>query len=265
MKSILIKILALVIVTFTLFTSCEETNQNDYPELPPMESFVMDFSDFSGGTKSTSQDTVSFINYKYAEGTVWFWSFITAVTTYIPTFAFVESFNHEPTQISDFMWEWSYTVRTENNEYYTARLTGEILTDSLDWNMYLSKGDDFQDFHWYYGKSSISNTGGWWILNESPEVPEQVLRMYWSRTSTEEGTLRYTYVKPGDKDNGNYIEYREAKENDKFLNAAFDVVDLDEEQVNIEWNQRTKEGRVKKAGEDFWSCWDENKYDTSCN
>lgn len=260
------RILSALLLLIFVFASCEKKSEDGAPQLPPENSFIMDFSDFSQ-TKSGALDTVSFQNWTYAAANVAFWNIILSVNSVIPVAAFKESFNHDAEFTENNTWQWGYGVEVTSGDIYTARLTGQLLTDSVEWKMYIQKDGilGFDEVLWFEGRSATDNSGGWWLVNHNPASPEAYFRIDWSRASEEEGTLRYTLVEPDNEANGNYIEYGRHQPNDINFNAYYDIVDLAGDQtINIQWNRETKEGRVKKLNETTWSCWDAELHDTSC-
>lgn len=265
------------------FTSCEKqtAETETAPELPPYESFAIDFDSFTSSTKSTTelQGDSTMINFFAASVTVTFWNVILAGTMVVPVSAFYQSFNHEATYIGDKTWQWTYDI-TGFAANYTARLTGEIRSDDIKWEMYISKDgvNSFAEFKWFEGTSALDGSNGQWILYHSYEVQEAVLQIDWEKSDSEIGNIKYTYVR--ESDNGDltqlsedsYIEYGLS---DSDLNAYYsihyttrDIEDNGFLNVNIEWSTNEYNGRIKAEHyyqDTAWHCWDSNGYDIICD
>lgn len=265
MKRFFVILFMFISLGFLVF-QCENPDEEDAPELPPLESFLMDMDYFdTTDTKSTLLDTVSFQNWSYAAGQVLFWNVAVIITSAIPIAAFVESFNHSPEYLGNKKWEWAYVVLS-NNTSYTARLTGEILeSDSVEWKMSISKDIPFPytDVLWYEGRAHLDRTGGWWILRKEPYAPKDFIKITWERTSNTTGDLKYTNIIPGNPGNGGYISFSRVEEDANGYDSYYTIYGPQEDAtINIEWHHMNKNGRVKKHNKTEWSCWDENLYDT---
>ena len=287
----------LILALFTSFViGCRnsETHENPAapPQIPPISSFVMDFADFN------PQDTVSLIpsstagavqqvgfisesgdsyssaryaigsrkNWGFAALNVGFWSVVVVVGLAIPVAAFVESFDHMPEQQPDYTWIWSYDV-TVNDVVYTAELHGKYIDNGVRWDMYISKQNEYTDFQWYYGESDLPATEGFWVLKKNPSDPTDLLRIDWKRNLTE-GThdIKYTNIVPGGPENGGHIFHGVTTEEPYDL--FYDIFNKGKDNYTyIEWNNTTKEGRVKDArhfNDSEWHCWDSDYMDVDC-
>ncbi|MFW5656673.1 MAG: hypothetical protein ACOC0C_03570 [Bacteroidota bacterium] len=265
MKRIFSVLLSAMIVG-GVFVSCEKNKENEAPVLPPENSMVMDFSDFSQQQKSTKSGEMILTNWGYAAFNVVFWNAVATVTSAVPVAAFTHSFEAEPSFLGDKVWEWSYSVPIGEHTY-VSRLEGEVLTDSVEWRMYISLegAEQAGEFLWFSGRSASDRSGGWWVLNENPQTPNAILNIEWENLGDEQGSLRYTYVKPGTEEYGNYIEFSREQTDDSPYDSFYTIFNQKENKnLLIEWNSETKEGRVKQYGEDIWGCWDTELADVAC-
>jgi hypothetical protein len=246
-----------------LLPACEKDKEEEPPLLPPASSMVIDLSDFQQNTKSE----LTTWNWGNATLNVLVWSTAITFTLAVPVAAFWESFNHEGVYQGDKEWVWSYNV-TLLGVIYKADLHGTLQDTSVLWEMYITKTDDYADFLWYYGEVNLDRTQGYWIMNENPQEPNELLRIDWTREANEEtSAIKYTNVKPGGDENGGYIQYGKLSEGD--YNCFYDVyIKSSNKLVNIQYNPETKEGRIKDPvtyGDDSWHCWDSTLQDTDCD
>ncbi|MGC8804023.1 MAG: hypothetical protein ACP5PS_09700 [Bacteroidales bacterium] len=277
MKQLII-LLIFIIGLGILFQHCEPKKEiNEAPLLPPESSLVADFSAFAKVPNQKSLlDTVSYMNYKAAYLNVAFWQIVITINLGVPVLAFREAFNHKAQYVDNLkLWEWQYSVKT--TEYilakqkvdtviYTAKLQGKIISDSIDWKMYLTKtngNNTFSNFLWYYGMTAISNKGGWWIMNENPFQVQKFLFINWSRQNDSIGMIKYTNIRPNSS--GGYLEYGTQLPDENNMNAYYNIMDTaNNKTVEIRVNLQTHAGRIKKINETKWSCWDSQLRDVNC-
>ena len=251
------------------FTGCEKDSDPAAPQLPPLNSFVMNFSDFQSSKKAESTALVDTSYWGYSAVVVAVWNLILTGVSAVPVASFSESFKHGAKYDGNNSWSWTYDVKVLTNTY-TAKLKGSLLTDSVEWKMYVSKSGAtgaFTDFLWYEGRSEYALSGGWWTLYESPLNPNELLQIDWKRANDSTANIRYTYVKPGVATNGGYIDFGITTENGIY-NAFYNLYNKELNNLTyIQWNRTTKEGRVKDPNffkHDAWHCWNSNLINTVC-
>jgi len=242
------------------------------PQIPPLSSFLMDFSDFPAQSKgSTEQNPTSAKlltqdNYNWAAVHVGVWNLLITVGMAVPVASFVESFAHRPVQQPDGSWLWSYDL-TVDGDQYSAALCGSIDNSGTEWEMSISKAGEYQDFLWYSGQADLFLTEGAWTLNKHPEEPIPLVLIEWHR-SIEDSTadIRYTNIEPGGAENGGYIFYGSTP--DTVYDAFYDIYNKGQNNlIDIEWNLTDKDGRIKDAihfQDEDWHCWDEGRQDIDC-
>ncbi len=267
------------------------TQVSQPPAIPPMETFLIPFDAFTGnetsavpsGTEPRIQFTSLVVpdggelpvspaaigdksNWNHATFNVGFWNVVVVVGLAVPVAAFAASFQNIPLQQPDGSWVWSYSVRI-GSTVYSAELHGEYIAQGVRWEMRISKEGGYQDFLWYYGENNLPATEGFWIMKESPEKPNDLLRIDWSR-SIADGTyaIRYTNIVPGGPENGGYIDVQYTKEIP--YDYLWDIYNKGQDNhTYIEWSDSTKEGRVqdfKHFGDDDWHCWDSGHMNVAC-
>jgi hypothetical protein len=279
MKNLLF-ILALAFTGILLLPSCEKDNLTDpndpyagqeAPQLPSPATFILPISEdfqeeFSGGEELSTR-TIN--NWGHAVVNIVVWNTVLTAHLAVPVAAFYESFNHEAVYQGFGVWLWEYSV-TDASGTYNAKLYGELLvSEEVKWDMYVSKVGGFQNVHWYTGITAWDESYANWTLNFNPDNPMPFIQAdYQADNGSGVGAIRYTNIIPGNAGNGGYIEYREGEYNGGEFNRAYDVfqVELDN-LLEINWNETDKHGRVKdfkKFGDYDWHCWDGNFQDTEC-
>jgi len=258
----------LLLITAFLFTTGCKKDKEPAPDLPPQSSFIMDFSAFSNPSDTlASREVTTYHNWGYAYTNVVVWNALLTVGLAVPVASFVEAFNHEAIYHPDQNnWTWSYNV-TVNFVVYEAQLTGYLETDSLVWEMRITKGNEYSSFLWYYGKSVLdpNSPGGYWILRENPLNPNDLLRIDWHKYSDGTADIRYMNIRPGDTENGGYIFFGTTLE---YFDRIYDIFNKGQDNLTeIEWSSVNRDGHVKDAvhfGDDVWHCWDTNLLDVEC-
>jgi hypothetical protein len=268
-----------IIALFGLFglilASCGK-DAGDPPTLPPAETLIIDFSNFESGIKTAEIANVAteFNNWGFAALVAGYFRTVAAVTLAVPVYSFGQVINEVPDYLGDKTWQWSYS-EVILSKTYKARLTGQIRTNDVLWEMYLTQEGTggFPEFLWFKGTSNLEGTAGQWILNHSYQYQEPVLQIDWTKTGTAMGTVKYTYVRTlndnrvADPLKNSYIEYGRTTGNfdsyyviHYFNGTAFS-------DVNVEWNSTTHNGRVKcntYFGDNLWHCWNNNLVNITC-
>lgn len=236
--------------------SCDKEPVEDRPELPPLESLVMDFSDFDtqpGGNKGTAY---AYENFMHSYLTVLFWNTASAVTLALPVAAYAVALQQDAVYLGDHTWEWSFDFPL-NSINYSAILTGARINNeefSMEMVIALAAAPEL-GVKWFDGVVRYDHTQATWNLFKEGSV--KVLTADWNKDfETEEADLKYTYVESGHAENGSFImlEYMP----DEFYDAAYSI-SLVAGLTDIQWNTFTIEGRVMapaKFEDNEWHCWD---------
>jgi len=265
MKKQLINFAVIGLIFSIALVSCKK-DQQPAPQLPPEASFLMNFSDFSNpGDTATSRDFGTYQNWGHAYTNVIVWSVFIKVGLAVPVAAFVESFKHEavyhPAQHN---WTWNYNFNVAG-VWHEAELTGYIESDTVNWEMRITKDGEYNDFLWYYGKNSFDLSGGYWILYEKPVTPNELLRIDWNNQGGGIANIKYTNIVPEGPENGGYIHYGTQTGD---LNLFYDIYNKGQNNLTeIEWNSEDYHGHVKdpkKFGDSDWHCWNIYLQDDVC-
>lgn len=268
-----IKYVTVFILIFPLvFIGCEKDDDPKAPDLPPATTFIMDFTDFGGGqpkhmvlpSTANSGDLSTAVNWGWAASNVLVWNTVLFVNLAVPVASFYEAFNHEGVYQGDNEWIWAYNFMGGT---YKAELHGTLTTTQVEWEMYISKEDVYTDFLWYSGASNLTLTEGQWLLNGNPDDPYPYLQIDWTRSADDESAdIKYKNVISGNDYYDSYIYF--GRTNETTLDLFYDIYNsLSQNLINIEWNQTTKEGRIKDSehfGDELWHCWDASLQDTVC-
>jgi hypothetical protein len=272
-------ITALIAVTFY---GCKKTSDNS-PSLPPVKSMTIDFSNFTTGKKSVditdqTKSVMTNANWFLASTTAGFWNIILTVNLVVPVAAFKAAIDNKPVLIADKKWQWSYTTNVVGATY-NARLTGEIRTSDVKWEMYISRtgAGAFAELLWFSGTSALDGKSGQWVLNLSQAFPEPFLQIDWTVTGTDIGSIKYTYIRDL-KDNRtadlfktSYIEYGlKSQTLNGYYNIHFNnsTTTSDFKDVNVEWSTTAHNGHIKALHyyqDTNWHCWDGTGLDVTCN
>ena len=272
-----------LIVFFALYlgSGCKKDKGNP-PVLPPVESMLIDFSNFESGKKSdpaiNSTKGIENSSWEFSAFVAGFWNVILGLNLAVPVATFDRATDNTPAYLDNKTWQWSYDVPVTISQVsvtYKARLTGQITATEVIWKMYISKTGTgaFAEFVWYEGTSKLDGTSGKWIINHSSQYPEAFLNIDWTKSSSEIATIKYTYVRTlnnnrvADTFKNSYIEYGLTSASlDAYYNIHY-YNGIDFSDVNIEWNTTTNNGRVKSLGHfgnQDWYCWDANRINTLC-
>jgi len=263
----------LVALLIPFFQGCEK--KGNPPVVPPEGTMIMDFSNFTDGSKSAYSlpglKGANDVNYSVAKTVAGVWNSLLFVNLAIPVAAFRKAIENKPSYLDNKKWQWKYTVNVLSATY-TARLTGQITSANVKWEMYISREGvgGFPEFLWFEGTSALDGKSGQWILNESREAQVPMLQIDWQITGTDVGSVKYTYIKTGSPFKDSYIQYGLTT---GAYNAFYEVHFYESTSymrfvdVNIEWSTSGHNGRVKAQdyfGDTAWHCWDGNGNDITC-
>jgi len=237
-------------------TSCEKGSSETTPELPPVESMKMDFSDFSeqpASSKGTASTTQNFVR-SYL--TVGFWNVSVTLVSAVPLAAYAHALQQTPTYLDNNAWEWSYEF-TLNNVNYAATLTAMRMNNqefSVEMMIGYSAFPD-QTLKWFDGVVRYDHTKADWTFYKDGTIP--VLAIEWNKDfESDAADLTYTYTEPEQVESGSFIMW------EYIPGAVYDAaytISMAAGTTNIEWNVTTIEGRIKEPvffGNENWHCWD---------
>lgn len=248
--------IALAVSVLFVTTSCDQEPEENRPDLPSVESLLMDFSDFDTAIGATKASGETHVHFNHAFASLVFWSGASAVTMALPVAAYGYALSQEAEYLGDNSWKWSYDFQWNSNNY-TATLTGTRINNeefSLEMVIALASLPQ-QGVKWFDGVIRYDHTHATWTIYR--EGTTEVLEIEWSGDfETGDASLRYTYIEPGKNETGSYIIYEYAPQ--EVYDASFSV-SLSAGTTLIQWDTTSKEGRVQdevKFGNTDWHCWD---------
>jgi hypothetical protein len=263
-------ILAFLICAFPMFllNDCKK-DKGDPPSLPPFETMVVDFSNFTSLKKSGPADVsvkgTESSTWQFAANIVTIWNTLITDNTTIPMDAYQAALTGKPAFVSENLWQWSYNF-VSGADNYSAKLTGKISSASVTWKLMISsEGTSFKNFIWLEGTSKTDGSQGQWKFHQSPSTDVQIFQTDWSKSGDEVTAVLYTYSK-NDTFKNSYINYH-------LSTSGFDAgylihfSDGSYSDSEIEWNFTTRDGRlncVDYLQDNSWYCWDTNKINKIC-
>ena len=268
----LFSLLMLISIYTVCFVSCKKDKGNP-PLLPPFESMIIDFSNFSSQSKSAVAESgikgVNNSNWEYASKVARGWETLINSSLEVPLASLKVTSAYDPGYLSEKTWQWSYSF-TASGQSYKAKLVGEIQSTEVLWKMYITKEGSgaYTDFLWFEGTSLSDASGGEWVVKESNASPVELFKINWTASGSEVSTVKYEYVKSGNLD-GSTIMYGLTG---GALNSFYEVYYYESalakfSDVDIKWSSTTKNGSVKSADYllGLTYCWDSNKINVSCS
>jgi hypothetical protein len=266
-----------------LFWGCEKKKDSP-PALPPVETMKIDFSNFIAPTKSAKIGSeikgvtvADKSNWTLAATVAGVWNTILAINLVVPVASFGVAVNKTPVYLDNKKWEWKYDFNVIGATY-KARLTGQIRTTDIKWEMYISREGigAFAELLWYEGTSNLDGKGGQWVLNHSQLFPEPMLQIDWKVEGSAIGNIKYTYIRDKKDDRSSdpfknsYIEYGLIT---SALNAFYNVHQNTGapnvfNDVFIEWSTTAYNGHIKAHyyfQDDAWHCWNGTGDNVTCN
>lgn len=237
-------------------TSCDNEPVEDRPELPPLESLAMSFSDFNAARGDTKASGEPHLHFNYAFSSLAFWSGASALTMALPVAAYTYALQQGVEYLGDESWEWAYGFQWSGLDY-TATLTAtRINNEEFDLEMIIaSSADPEQGVRWFDGVVRYDHTRADWSIYKSGSI--EMLEIAWTKDfELGDASLLYTYVEPQVLETGSYIKYEYAPL--EAYDASFTVA-LSKGTTLVQWNTTSKEGRVQdeeRFGDAEWMCWD---------
>lgn len=269
-----IKLILAITLLATLFQSCikEPINQPpsgvEAPEIPPMEMYSMPTEALrttNTDTSAASNAGTTYYNWLHAGTNLAVWTLVAYVNIAPPTAAFQRAFHEQAQYINNNTFQWKYVHNDQNGKSYEIELTGQYIANfqEVEWKLIGSEIGGFSNFTWFTGTTKIDFSSGTFTLNKDPFNPKAYLQMDFDKTSPQEASLRFTSIEPGS--NGNYIEYRTNLNN--YLNKEFDLMINQTNLLEIQWNEASRDGRVKhpqRFNDSDWHCWNSDQLDIQC-
>lgn len=274
-KSILFLLLLSAVI---VLQSCDKDDALDapesltVPELPPMELYSLPTEKIAHNDSLMEEHSrCARDNWIHAGLSVLVWNSVVVVNLAIPTGAIALAFNEDAQYIGNNTFEWSYQYTTNpalGGNTYDISLTAQYVTSTeIEWILTASELGGFSNFQWIKAIIPTDFSEAEFVFYQNPTAPETYLQINSERDVMRQVyTTRLTNVIPGHADNGHYIQY--GVMNNNAFNRSFNLFAGPDNVLDIEWNEPTRDGRVRHAyhfGNDAWYCWDENQCNSICN
>jgi hypothetical protein len=259
-KLILISALSITIIV----GGCKKDDEIAAPELPPMESLLMVFSDFD--TDKTTKAVSNYNNWGTAFANVSVWNVFISVRMAIPIASYAEALKQQPVYLGENKWEWQYDVTVGAVGYSAALVTERISNEEFTAAMYVTFSGltPVEGFKWFEGTVRYDHTHALWTLYENPENPSPMIEIEWNRDwDADTGDITYTNV-TNDEESGSFLSY--SFDPALQYDASY-IISLDAGLTLIEWNRETKAGRIQsqeKFGDLNWYCWNSDLQNDVC-
>ncbi len=248
-----------LIVSMIMVAGCKKDKEESAPALPPMSSLAIDLSVFTGDDlkKSAQIDTCS--SFHLVSGAVVYWNLSLALSLAIPVAAYAEALEQDAVRLDNDTWAWSYSL----DNGYSADLVADVIGDSVQVGMYITKASVYDSVLWYSGKFDILRTGGEWTVFNLPDHPATAwLKIQWNADYEEEtADIRYTVVDPANEYYGSYIEYGKTTDTDYDL-YYYLYLSQEDKLYTVGYNSGTDVGYV--SYDMMQLCWNENHANTQC-
>ena len=199
-------------------------------------------------------------NYHIVVGAITYWNVVLTLSMSIPVAAYAEAFNHEPVRVDNDTWKWSYAV----DDIYSAELVADVISDSVYFNMYISKAASYEDVLWFSGKCDVLGTGGTWTINNVNVNNDAAwLSIDWNADYEEETfDIKYTIIIQGGEYENSYIKYGITSDTD--FNAFYNLYNSKENKTfEVFYNTVTHIGYVTDGIHQY--CWDEDFVNNDCS
>ena len=171
-----------VLIVIILGSCSKEDNPGNFPELPPIDAILMDFSDFaSDPTQTALKSADEYGNFVFSYATVTIWNAMTAIYMAVPVASYLGALEQTPEYLGENSWQWTYTVSAGQDSYTAKLITERISNEEFSAQMLITKDGFFADFKWFEGVLRYDLTHAKWTLYESPLNNEAWLEIEWIR------------------------------------------------------------------------------------
>lgn len=237
-------------------TSCDKESEANRPDLPPLESLMMSFSDFDAAAGDTKASGETYLHFNYAYSSLVFWSGASALTMALPLAAYGYALEQGAEYVGENSWEWTYSFQWSGQSYTATLSANRINNEEFSLEMFIAfSAEPEQSVRWFDGVVRYDHTQANWTIYRDGSL--EVLDIAWTKDfELGDASLLYTYVEPEKAETGSYLKYEYAPL--ETLDASF-MLSLSRGTTLILWNSTSKEGRVQdedRFGDAEWNCWD---------
>lgn len=242
----------IMLVLVLALVSCEI--QPEAPQLPPVESMEMDFSDFDAGN-TAAKSTLTRNYFSHSAYVVGWWSVASRWVIGLPVAAYEYALTQEAVMIEEGVWEWSFEYSYEGQSYLVFLTAVEVNDKEFTLEMELA----FPAFPnarvtWFEGVVRHDHSKAEWDFFYGQT---EWLSVDWMQAEDGSASLQYTFMESSEGEKDSYITW--AYDPAAGLDASFHSF-LSDGETMIEWNTTALNGRVKSTyiGDGMlWHCWDD--------
>ncbi len=245
-----------------LFASCKKDLKYP-PALPSEETFIFVIDDFE---LKSLQDT-TMVNWWRAKSIVKNWNLTILENLSVPISSYLKATKTQnPLYQSDNTWLWEYDFY-DGEINYSSKLFGTENTDSVIWEMYITKEGEYNDFLWFSGICFNNNNTVLWKIYDNPDNAEELMSINYNKQSSDVIDIKFTNISPSDAENGSYFLL--GKSNTDNFNRYFkSFTKTDDKKLEITWSSEIGYGKISSFDlyqDSNWHCWDESLKDVDCN
>jgi len=255
----------------TMFSCQDSTNSLDDqpPELPPVESMNMEFSNFDesvdSGNSELNAENETYSHFTNAAIRAMVMKGIVSTNLAIPKALIAAAENSDPELTDDGEWTWSYASDASGDNFEVRLHASEGSDGRINWQMFVTNsGLDLDDVLLFEGDVNQDGTEGTWIYYAlfGDESGNAVSQIDWEIENEEQTELRLEVLSDRNGHAGDSIDYRfdAPVKRAEYYNAGDDL------RTEIEWNIETKEGYLVSPnynnGEQ--ACWNGDFQDVEC-
>jgi len=260
-------LLTIGIVLSACTTSESATGSTDNldmpPDLPPVESLVIDLSFFTGaeasGVGASSEASTTRDHWETATARVTTTSADVTEALALPV-ATLAAASQETAAFDGNRWHWRFVV-THGGLTYDGDLSGITAGEQTSFDARLSQPSlGLSGFTWYSGAAPVTGDSGFWRFF-NPRSGASAGRVDWQRPSADAGTVVFSVI--GDAaNNGDVLTYEVSGTDRRMRYVEFATGNV----VEVSWDESTGAGYMTADGYNGGakSCWDGDQNDMVC-
>ena len=262
MKSLIQRLTALVLIGGLVFISCSDSpsgnNEENPPQLPPVESLEVDLGILLSQPKAVQQSDSAFFRAYFTASILGGFLQLNA----LPVQILAGATENTPQYNGDGEWEWTYSASGPNGSF-SVSLFATLQVDHVSWDFYISAANsqqNFDDVLLLTGTSALDGSEGTWNIY-NPGTGNVITSSEWE-VGDSSASVTMSVYEDGLNIPVAVISYSQVGITKR---VTFENNE-DNTLITIEWNTETKAGYIEAP--DFnggvRACWDSSFQDTAC-
>lgn len=269
MHSSLRNLTLFIVIGALLATACSDDpaslSSDQPPEIPPVESMTMDFSNFDNYQQNKEAFAKeSNTNFTQAAIRAFVIKTVVDLNLAIPKALLTAASESEAEFNEEGEWVWSYTKNAGNETYEVRLVASQQNEGEINWQFFVTNsGLNINDKLFFNGTTTTDGSQGTWTYyNLMSSSEEAVSVTNWMVSEDGNIDLRLEVISDRFNNEGDYIEYTfdGTVKNVVFYNADEDAT------TELQWNVETNAGYIiapdYNNGEK--ACWNENFENVAC-